>query len=99
MCRDFVILLSFALNCSWDLSMDWRISSSDPFYLFAAPLNILVRFIWSLRLYHLLNYQHQAFWNASAAVFVVQALEIGRRMVWVVGRMEREKGTHFPLHH
>ena len=81
--------------------MDWSISFSDSFYLLAVPLNICVRFIWSLRLYHLLNYQHQAFWNVGAAVLVVQALEIARRMVWVVGRMEREreKGVHFPLHH
>lgn len=92
-----MIGINFVVNCLWDVLMDWKSTPISPYYAFAIPLNIAIRFLWALRLNHVLNFKYQYFWNTNAVVLAVQAAEIGRRMVWCVGRMEREiaKGERF----
>lgn len=95
-----MIGVNFVVNCLWDVFMDWNPTLNSPYYVFSIPLDIAIRFLWALRLNHVLNFKYQAFWNANAVVLAVQAVEIGRRMLWCVGRMEKEVsrgGQFFPL--
>ena len=102
----FVRLSSSAYKIWWDLKMDWGffdknagdnkflrevcIYSSKWYYYFAIIQNIVLRFIWIVRIYDIsfLNSNKEVYRDVVATILAF--LEVYRRFVWNFIRLENE---------